>query len=110
MTTESNLRRNRTNRIHHEIPESTQTPIIEDNSEDESEKSNREVESPADEERNPEGLTLSKESSQPEATSTICTPSTIAAEVINEILNIVFEANDDLATQHSDVIVNNSVL
>ena len=99
MTQESTLRKNRTNRIQHEIPESTQIPIIEDLSENESEKSNQNLELPAEAERTPTGLSLSKESSQnPEATTTICTPKTIATEIINEMLSIVFEAEDDMTT------------
>ena len=94
----------------HEIPESTQTPILEDISENESEKSHQEVESPAEAERTPNGLNISKESSHPESTTTIYTSKSIATEIISEILNIVFEAEDDLATQYTDVIINNSVL
>ena len=69
---ESTLRRKPNNRIQHEIPESTQIPILEDLSENESEKSNQNIESPAEAERTPTGLSLSKESSSnPEATTTI---------------------------------------
>ena len=96
---ESTLRRNKNSRIQHDIPESTQIPILEDLSENESEKSNQNIESPAEAERTPTGLSLSKESSQnPEATTTICTPKTIAMEIINEMLSIVFEAEDDMTT------------
>ena len=80
----------------HEIPESTQQPIIEDVSEEGSEgATDHEPESPLTAGRSPEGLKTRKDSGANPELHPAATPKTIAVEIINEILNIVFEAEED---------------
>ena len=72
-----------------DIPENTQIPIPEVISENEEETPNSPNKIP-----DSPGL-------NPEATTQIVTPSSIAEEIINEMINIVFEADDVLTTTSS---------
>ena len=104
MNQDNALRRNQKRNIQPEIPENTQMPIPEVMSENEEEM----PDSPSKVENSPR-LNRSKESNHPEATTQVVTPKTIAEEIISEMINIVFEA-EDTGTEASSTIVSNTVL
>lgn len=66
--------------------------------------------SPSKVDNSPE-LNLTKECNQnPEATTQIVTSKSIAEEIISEMINIVFEAEDSMTVASSTQIVSNAVL